>query len=255
MKLSIDRTYPALLLVAVVVGACLRSQAAADDGLAVVELFTSEGCSSCPPADQVMSDLAARYADDGRDVFWLGLHVDYWNKLGWTDRFSTAAYTQRQYEYARVMRKSRVYTPQMIVDGQTEFVGSRRAEATRAIDAALDRRRDRRLTLSHLRLGDRKLSGQVQLQPGAAADIVVALTESGLVSQVESGENEGRTLHHDHVVRVLLTGQTDSDGRGHFRLNLPDDAEVEQCRVVVVAQSQRTMRVAAAASAALAELD
>lgn len=254
MTRTLWRTGPALLGLVAVVGCGLRGHAAEGDSFALVELYTSEGCSSCPPADQVMSELAAKYAEDGQQVVWLGFHVDYWNKLGWRDRFSSRDSTQRQYHYAQVMHRQRVYTPQMVVDGRTEFVGSRRADATRAIDAALKLQRDQRLTISSLGLDGRTLTGQLQLTPGGDAEILVAVTENGLVSQVESGENEGRTLHHDHVVRRFATGHTDGNGRGHFRLELPDDAVLDECQLVVVAQSQRSMRVGAAAAASLADL-
>jgi len=255
MKLSLWRTGPALLLVAVVAGLAIGGGAADESGIAVVELYTSEGCSSCPPADKVMTDLAKQYAESGQQVIWLGLHVDYWNKLGWTDPFSSRDYTQRQYRYAQVMRKQRVYTPQMIVDGRTEFVGSRKADAARAIDAALKNRRGQRLTISHLALQDRQVTGQLRLQPGGEQDVLVAVTENGLVSKVEAGENEGRTLHHDHVVRQLAVGRTDANGDGHFRLNLPESARPERCELAAVAQDQRTMRVTAAAVTALADVN
>ena len=240
-----------LALAAIVMTVTVRGQAADEHGVAVVELFTSEGCSSCPPADRVMSELADKYAEQGRTVVWLGLHVDYWNKIGWTDPYSAKAFTQRQYHYAQAMHKQRVYTPQMIVDGRTEFVGSRRADAERAIDAALLTQRDVRLTVSNLKLTDGTLSGEFRLAPGAQSDILVALTENGLASEVTAGENEGKTLHHDHVTRILLTGTTDAQGRGHFKLNVPDDADLANCQLLVVAQSQQTMRVAAATSTPL----
>src|SRR5271167_1475342 len=104
---------------------------------AVVELFTSEGCSSCPPADAALAEMAANARKSGAPVFALAFHVDYWNYLGWTDRFSDAAYTRRQSDYARAFNTDQVYTPQMIVNGVDQFVGSDRDAAKRAIDAAL----------------------------------------------------------------------------------------------------------------------
>ncbi|MGH9764327.1 MAG: DUF1223 domain-containing protein, partial [Blastocatellia bacterium] len=102
----------------------------------LVELFTSEGCSSCPPADEVMARLARTQPVPGAEIIALGEHVDYWNRLGWTDPFSSSAFSNRQREYSSAFANDEVYTPQMIVDGQTEFVGSNIAKARAAIAAA-----------------------------------------------------------------------------------------------------------------------
>ena len=102
----------------------------------VVELFTSEGCSSCPPADELLQRLAATQPVAGAEVIALEQHVDYWNRLGWTDPFSAAQFSARQGEYADYFNSSGVYTPQMIVDGQTEFPGSNQTKARAAISTA-----------------------------------------------------------------------------------------------------------------------
>src|SRR5438309_7939527 len=112
----------------------------------VVELFTSEGCSSCPPADALLAELAKR-----PDVLALSFHVDYWDRLGWKDPFSSRAATDRQNRYAKLLKLATVYTPQIVVDGRWEAVGSDRADVERALDRA---RRDRpevpvTLTLDH----------------------------------------------------------------------------------------------------------
>src|SRR5271167_2275510 len=99
----------------------------------VVELFTSEGCSSCPPADDVLASLAMQNAVDGVQIIPLGMHVDYWNYLGWGDRFSSPQFSDRQQQYARMFNSNEVYTPQMIVDGTEQFVGSDRQKAIAAI--------------------------------------------------------------------------------------------------------------------------
>ena len=98
----------------------------------LVELFTSEGCSSCPPADTLLTRLAAEKIVGGAQVVALAFHVDYWDRLGWKDRFSSAAFTERQHRYAAAWQTDRIYTPQAVVDGRVEFVGT---DATRALDA------------------------------------------------------------------------------------------------------------------------
>src|SRR6516164_6714157 len=104
--------------------------------LVVVELFTSEGCSSCPPADALLKELSEQQPLQGVQVIALEEHVDYWNHLGWTDPFSSTEFSQRQSDYARIFGNDGVYTPQMVVDGQSEFVGSRGGSAKEAIQKA-----------------------------------------------------------------------------------------------------------------------
>lgn len=169
----------------------------------IVELFTSEGCSSCPPADALLSRLARTQPVAGADVIALGEHVDYWDHGGWADRFSSHKLTVRQNDYANSFRKDTVYTPQMIVDGQTQFVGSDEDAAREAIARAA-RRPKAHVTLT--RAGD-ALSVRVDHVPpsagGDTAEVALAITESGLSSSVGGGENAGRRLGHSAVVRQL----------------------------------------------------
>ena len=111
----------------------------AKESFAVVELFTSEGCSSCPPPDALLAEILEDARKDGRRVFCLSFHVDYWNRLGWTDPYSAPAFSRRQQSYAQAFKNDQVYTPQMIVNGTEEFVGSDRHRSRAAIDAALKR--------------------------------------------------------------------------------------------------------------------
>ena len=160
----------------------------------VVELFTSEGCSSCPPADALLAEFA-----DRPDVLALSFHVDYWDRLGWKDPFSSREATARQNRYATLLALSTVYTPQIVVDGKWQAVGSDRADVEQALDRA---RRDRpevpvTLALDH---------GQAQIALGPGSDGVAAsVTLIGFdrrhVTAVKRGENSGRTLAHVDVVR------------------------------------------------------
>jgi hypothetical protein len=178
----------------------------------IVELFTSEGCSSCPPADALLSQIAKTQPIAGADVIALGEHVDYWDHGGWADRFSSRQFSARQSDYSRAFRKDTVYTPQMIVDGQTQFVGSDEDAARTAIARAA---RQPKAHVSLTRVGD-TLSVGVDHLPSAAkgdpADVVLAITESGLSSSVGSGENAGRRLGHSAVVRQLMPLGTVSGG-------------------------------------------
>ncbi len=157
----------------------------------VVELYTSEGCSSCPPADRWLSKLKGQ-----PDVVALAFHVSYWDRLGWRDRFASPAYTQRQSEQQRVNGARYSYTPQVVVDGHDEP-----RWYARPLPAAAERRAPVLLTLS--REGDAYLA-QVQAQAGAPPQLAAywVLTENGHQTAVKSGENEGATLTHDFVVRA-----------------------------------------------------
>ena len=171
----------------------------------VVELFTSEGCSSCPPADALLVELANR-----PDVLALSLHVDYWDRLGWKDPFSSAAATARQEQYARLLNIDAVYTPQIVVEGRREAVGSDRAAVERAVDAASHESSAVPVTLS-------VKNGQARITLGrggvtASASVVLIGFDRRRVDTVKRGENSGRTLTHVDVVRGIeevgrFTGQ------------------------------------------------
>src|SRR5262249_37081774 len=174
----------------------------------VVELFTSEGCSSCPPADDVLSKLAREGAVGGAQVIPLGLHVTYWDQLGWKDPASLHASTDRQQDYGRIFGADSLYTPQAVIDGRAQLVGSDEAGVRRAIAKAAV-----------------EPHGTVQLSASVKSDVVVAkasvdgiraneplhnvffITEDGLTSIVKRGENGGRTLHNDAGARGHSLGE------------------------------------------------
>lgn len=163
----------------------------------VVELFTSQGCSSCPPADDLLHKLVADPAMRGK-VIPLAFHVDYWNRLGWADPFSSRLWTARQGGYVRAFGLNGAYTPQVVVDGREQFVGSNAA----SLQAALERasRRVRTATIAV------RLDGEtvvVDASTPASADVLLIAFENGLATTVERGENGGRIMKNDGVVREL----------------------------------------------------
>jgi hypothetical protein len=175
----------------------------------IVELFTSEGCSSCPPADALLAKLEAQQPVANAQVIAFEEHVDYWNNQGWMDPFSAKEWTARQQEYAASLGSGNVYTPQMVINGQAEFVGSREQQARQAIEGAASRARaDVSLTP-----GPSGKKGHAQFivsvgkltrsKGGDAPEVWLAITEAGLHSNVTRGENAGEDLHHASVVRVL----------------------------------------------------
>ena len=160
----------------------------------VVELFTSEGCSSCPPADALLAELASR-----PDVLALSFHIDYWDRLGWKDPFSSREATQRQERYATLLDLATVYTPQIVVDGRWQAVGSDRADVEHALDLARRHRQEVPVTLA-LDHGQ----AQIKLGPGsdaAAASVLLIGFDRRHVTAVKRGENGGRMLAHVDVVR------------------------------------------------------
>ena len=179
---------------------------------AVVELFTSEGCSSCPPADAVLADLAGAEA---RGVFALAFHVDYWDGLGWPDRFASPQSTARQREYARAFGSEGMYTPQMIVGGADEFAGSNRDRADSAVARALARPAVAQLSVVPRRTGADAIAVDfVAAGAPAGSRLTVAVVQRSATTKVRAGENAGRTLHHANVVRAFaelpLTGPSGS---------------------------------------------
>jgi hypothetical protein len=179
------------------------AQGASNPTPVVVELFTSEGCSSCPPADLLLTRLQKTQPVAGVQVITLSEHVDYWNQLGWTDPFSSNALTLRQQHYARAIRNSDVYTPQMVIDGKAEFVGSDERKALQTIAEAA---RGPKTTIDLRCLSD-PLAVQVRIEDGTGfdADVMLAVTENGLQSNVHSGENRGRLMAHSSVTRRLTS--------------------------------------------------
>ena len=171
----------------------------------IVELFTSEGCSSCPPADALLSQYVKNSPVSGVEVIALGEHVDYWNHGGWTDPFSSASFSQRQSDYSNAFHLDTVYTPQIIVDGKAQLVGSDGDAAEAAI------RRAARLPKAQVTLAE-TAPGQLAVHVGHLpvsaqsdpAEVYLAVTEDNLSSSVGGGENAGRHLSHSAVVRELV---------------------------------------------------
>jgi hypothetical protein len=188
------------------------SRAAGAGAVAVVELFTSEGCSSCPPADAVLADLAGAEA---RGVFALAFHVDNWDGLGWPDRFASPQATARQRDYARAFGGEGMYTPQMIVDGADEFTGNSRDHADAAVAHALARPVGAQLSVVPRRTGSDAISVDfVAAGVPVGSRLTVAVVQRSATTKVRSGENAGRTLRHANVVRAFvalpITGSTGS---------------------------------------------
>lgn len=169
------------------------------EGPWAVELFTSQGCSSCPPADAYLGALAKRL-----DIVALSYHVDYWDYIGWKDAFATRATTNRQRAYARVLKQRYVYTPEMVVEGIGHDTGRERAGIERLL-AEAQRRSTKRATpeLSRTQVGALTVKLAAFPLEGAPADVTLAIYDRRHSTPVASGENQGRMLENFNVVRRL----------------------------------------------------
>lgn len=216
-------------------------------GFAVVELFTSQGCSSCPSADENLAEITKRAAQNGEKIITLSFHVDYWNYLGWKDPYSTAEATKRQRLYAGVHGSKQVYTPQMVVNGTTELLGSSRDKSKSAIQSALKKQpQSEILVTSSFQNGEVAIDWQVHgLQP---TDLLnVALVQDRVEDRVESGENSGRTLKHTNVVRNFHVVNPAKE-KGSLTLKIPDGVITENLHVVAYVQSPMDASIHAAAA-------
>jgi len=233
----------------------------------IVELFTSEGCSSCPPADEALARLEKTQPVPGAEIIVLSEHVDYWNYIGWADPFSSADFSARQNEYAQAFGKDGVYTPQMVVDGQAEFIGSDFGQARSAIAKALQSPKAK-ITVTRAQQAAGAKSGAVSfsarvvdipsVSAGETIEVVLAVTESDLRSNVLRGENSGRKLNHTAVVRQLsvirrATEQPTEALTAEFTINLERGWRRENLRVVVFAQERTSRRVLGAVTVKLEE--
>ncbi len=210
----------------------------------VVELFTSQGCSSCPPADDLLAELAGRPG-----VVALSLHVDYWDYIGWKDPYASPQYTARQQRYAEALNLRYVYTPQIVVDGRANVVGSRRAEVLEAIEAAATRDRTIDITFST------RNGGTVIIPEGAApaegATVWLAVYDREQVTEIKRGENAGRSLRNANVVRSFERLGTWTGARLEIPLDLAGARARGRNGCAVIVQRGRAGPVLASAAMSL----
>jgi hypothetical protein len=213
------------------------------NGFAVVELFTSEGCSSCPPADNAVAQLLKEY---NKNVFVLGYHVDYWDNLGWKDIFSDAAYTKRQREYGKILKLSSVYTPQVIVNGTDQFVGSDENKLKAAVNKDLQQASTVKLNIE-ARASDNKNVDVHYSTDAIDAKLNIALIQLTADNHIQRGENSGATLHHVNIVRDFQEVSLNDDG--NVNLEIPGGLLMKDCSVIAFIQDAGNNKIIAAAEA------
>ena len=223
--------------------------AADNKGFAVVELYTSEGCSSCPPADELVARVEKESA--GKPVYILAFHVDYWNRLGWKDQFSSAEFSKRQNDYANYLNLSSVYTPQIVVNGKTEFVGSQEGNLRNAIKAGLQKTPTAQVELNLTGIAQSQASIKYNTEGADKnTNLLVAVLQKQATSRVERGENGGRTLSHVQIVRKLQTVPLNSSN-GEVNVSLPHGFDAQNWEIVGFLQNTANGSITGAARAAI----
>jgi len=213
----------------------------------VVELFTSEGCSSCPPADAMLTKLSHQRNTNIANLILLEEHVEYWNDGRWHDRFSGPTYTQRQYDYVKDLQLKTAYTPQIVIDGRLQASGNNPAQVQQFLLQAAKSPKPTPVTL-HLTSPD-KLEVTVDNPSRARMEVLFAVTEDDLTTNVRGGENGGRTLTHSAVVRELHKVGSTSDDKFDKVINLPDKSDWKKpdLRAIVLVQNPSSGEILGAA--------
>ncbi|MEO6316209.1 MAG: DUF1223 domain-containing protein [Chitinophagaceae bacterium] len=209
----------------------------AGKGFAVVELFTSEGCSSCPAADAAIERLLKK---DITNVYILVYHVDYWNRLGWTDQFSQSDFSDRQSQYAHTLELNTIYTPQVIVNGTTEFVGSDENKLAASVENNLSKNIGQPFIVQFERNRGR-LSVHYEINNADALRLNLAVIQSEATVLVKRGENGGKKLHHVNIVRILKT--IEAKASGGITIDIPEELATLPLQLIAYTQDKKTLRV------------
>ena len=219
-----------------------------EPGFAVLELFTSEGCSSCPPAEELLEQIDN--AAINKPIYALAFHVDYWDRQGWKDTFSDHRYSNRQYQYSHLF-SGQVYTPQLIINGKWEGIGSDRSYVTDGIRKALSSSTGSTLSIGVKQTGSNAVL-HYQIEGGKkSAELVVAVVQKHAISHVLRGENKGRTLSHSGIVRGLEHFSIDPHKEGNILFSLPKGFNKEGWDIVSFLQDPKTGQISAADRASI----
>lgn len=213
------------------------------NGFAVLELFTSEGCSSCPPAEKLLARIQEKAGNS--PIYVLAYHVDYWDRLGWKDSFSDAKFSDRQNQYNHQFTRQ-IYTPQLIVNGKSEYVGSDEGPISNAVNRALSDSTETALQIQgQLQEGKLNVDYEVAGNTGKS-QLLIAVVQRHATSHVRAGENEGRTLPHVQIVRNLYTWNLEKDATGKQSINLPNGFNKTDWEIIGLIQDRQTGAIDAA---------
>ncbi len=213
----------------------------------ILELFTSQGCSSCPRADKLLEKYA-----DMENVVALSYHVDYWNRLGWKDPFSSAAFSQRQQQYSRVFRLNGVYTPQVVINGEKEMVGSDASKIAATLKKAYDTQSTAHLTINNVSIGGNKATVNYSVTKNENKAILnIALIQNKITTSIKSGENGGIQLTNINVVRNFKSVPSLSESTNNISIDLVAGIDKEDLSVALFLQDPKTLKIFAGAKSSL----
>jgi len=216
-------------------------------GFAVVELFTSEGCSSCPAADELAINLSEEYMGN---VYFLGYHVDYWNYIGWKDKFSNADHTELQRQYASLFKLNSIYTPQAIVNGKKQMVGSDQTGLRKAIMEELKIIPPGLIKLT-AKLNRDSISVSYSTSVSDRNFLKIALVQIHAETPVKRGENKGRHLKHINVVRAIQIVAINKSGGGETNFKIPGELVASNLKVIAFIQDKYDLKIVAANDATI----
>ena len=243
MKLKILLSLLICLVIAVVLSSYTKKarRTAAESGFVFVELFTSEGCSSCPAAEQLVEKILRENRD--KRVYIASYHVDYWDRLGWKDQFSKRDYSLYQYQYAKQFHLKSVYTPQIVVNGQTEFVGSNEIALRSAISSNMNNRENTHISLSQVEVSGGKCNFHYTLNNAEnTSGLTIVLMQKKALVSVKGGENNGRLITHVNVVRETKDIPA-TRPEGNFSLTIPADLGTDNWEVLCYTKSNTTGQI------------
>ncbi len=201
----------------------------------IIELFTSQGCSSCPAADKNLTEILEQKKKEGKEVYGLSFHVDYWNYIGWKDPYSSKDFTERQRNYAHHLNLPTIYTPQMIVNGKVEFVGSNKQLAIKLIEEASQRKSYYQITINKLHIEENRITFLYVLdKPSTDEQLNIALVEKEVENFVSRGENSGKKLHHANVVRLFKSIVASKEGE--IEIAVPSNLNLKKSSLIIYVQ-------------------
>ncbi len=216
------------------------------NNIVVLELFTSQGCSSCPPADRLLATYANR-----EDIAALSFHVDYWNKLGWKDPFSDQLFTERQGNYASSSGSS-VYTPQIIINGEKEMVGSEENKIKATIKQFQKQQTASQIIISEIKTGDNKISVTYSVKGKLNNSVVnIALVQNKITTSIKAGENHGVTLTNYNVVRNFKTMSSIAAEKNETTIDMISGIDKKDCSIILYLQDVSSNKIYAAAKSPL----
>ena len=247
MLFNSNRKYH-LIVLSIMLLTRLCSQELKDDNFVLLELFTSQGCSSCPPADKNIIEIGEKY--EKQNIYILAYHVDYWDRLGWKDTFGNKNNFNRQRLYTRNKFKERIYTPQLIVNGQVEFNGSNKRKTIGAIDKFQTVTPKATIKIDSMAI----VNGLIKFKANISGNFVnsklhVVLVENNLITKILKGENRGKTINYEHVVKKFISLSVKNSTSG--KLKVPKELKLKNSEIIFFLQRNDNMAIIAAKSFSL----